>query len=152
MLAKNNRMLLSIDLLRSGMNVLKFGGVDPGMFLRPIRVQGDADALERLFLIFLENAVKYTPFGGHVDVRLRSENSAAIAEVRDSGIGIAATDIPHIFERFYQADQSRSRENGGRGLGLAIGRWIAQAHGGDISVESKVGEGSSFQIRLPLSY
>ena len=81
---------------------------------------------------------------------LRSENSAAIAEVRDSGIGIAATDIPHIFERFYQADPSRSRENGGRGLGLAIGRWIAQAHGGDISVESKVGEGSSFQIRLPL--
>jgi signal transduction histidine kinase len=119
---------------------------------QPVWVQGDAAALERLFLIFLENAVKYTPFGGHVDVRLRPENSAAIAEVRDSGIGIAATDIPHIFERFYQADPSRSRENGGRGLGLAIGRWIAQAHGGDISVESKVGEGSSFQIRLPLSY
>ncbi len=119
---------------------------------QPVWVQGDAAALERLFLIFLENAVKYTPSGGHVDVRLKSENSSAITEIRDSGIGIAATDIPHIFERFYQADPSRSRENGGRGLGLAIGRWIAQTHGGDISVESRVGEGSSFKIRLPLSY
>ena len=119
---------------------------------QPVWVQGDAAALERLFLIFLENAVKYTPSGGHVDVRLKSQDSIAITEIRDSGIGIAAHDIPHIFKRFYQADPSRSRENGGRGLGLAIGRWIAQIHGGDIGVESEVAKGSSFQIRLPRAH
>jgi heavy metal sensor kinase len=119
---------------------------------QPVWIQGDAAALERLFLIFLENAVKYTPSGGHVDVRLKSQDSIAITEIRDSGIGISANDIPHIFERFYQADPSRSRENGGRGLGLAIGRWIAQTHGGDIRVESEVAKGSSFQIRLPLAH
>jgi len=118
---------------------------------QPVWVQGDAAALERLFLISLENAVKYTPSGGHVDVRLKSQDSFAVAEIRDSGIGIAANDLPHIFERFYQADPSRSRENGGHGLGLAIGRWIAQTHGGDISVESEISKGSSFQIRLPLA-
>jgi heavy metal sensor kinase len=118
---------------------------------QPVWVQGDAAALERLFLISLENAVKYTPSGGHVDVRLKSQDSFAITEIRDSGIGIAANDIPHIFERFYQADPSRSRENGGHGLGLAIGRWIAQTHGGDISVESEISKGSLFQIRLPLA-
>ncbi len=118
---------------------------------QPVWVPGDAAALERLFLIFIENALKYTPPGGHVDVRLRSQEGLAITEIRDSGIGIAAHDIPHIFERFYQADPSRSRANGGRGLGLAIGRWIAQTHGGDISVESEIAKGSSFQIRLPLA-
>src|ERR1700691_1677510 len=119
---------------------------------QPVWVQGDAAALERLFLIFLDNAVKYTPSGGHVDVRLKSQDSIAITEIRDSGIGIAAKDIPHIFKRFYQADPSRSRENGGRGLGLAIGRWIAQTHGGGAAGESEVGKGSTFQIRLLLSH
>jgi len=119
---------------------------------QPMWVQGDAAALERLFLIFLENAVKYTPSGGHVDLRLKSQDNFVITEVRDSGIGIAADNIPHIFERFYQADPSRSRETGGRGLGLAIGRWIAQTHGGDIAVESEVGKGSTFQIRLLLAH
>jgi heavy metal sensor kinase len=120
--------------------------------LEPMWVQGDAAALERLFLIFLENAVKYTPSGGTVDVQLSSLDRTAIAEIRDTGIGIAAKDISHIFERFYQADPSRSRDNGGRGLGLAIGRWIAQSHGGDITVESELAKGSSFQIRLPLAF
>jgi heavy metal sensor kinase len=117
----------------------------------PVWVQGDAAALERLFLIFLENAVKYTPSGGAVEVQLSSLDRTAIAEIRDTGIGIAAKDISHIFERFYQADPSRSRDNGGRGLGLAIGRWIAQSHGGDITVESELAKGSCFQIRLPLA-
>jgi signal transduction histidine kinase len=83
---------------------------------------------------------------------LSSLDRTAIAEIRDTGIGIAAKDISHIFERFYQADPSRSRDNGGRGLGLAIGRWIAQSHGGDITVESELAKGSSFQIRLPLAF
>jgi heavy metal sensor kinase len=117
----------------------------------PLWIQGDPAALERLFLIFLDNAVKYTQPGGRIDVQLTSHDGIAITEIRDSGIGIAEEDISHIFERFYQADRSRSRENGGSGLGLAIGRWIAQTHGGDIGVESEISRGSSFRIQLPLA-
>jgi len=117
----------------------------------PLWVEGDPAALERLFLIFLENAVKYTPSGGRIDVQLTSRDGIGIAEIRDTGVGIAKEDISHIFERFYQADRSRSRENGGSGLGLAIARWIAQSHGGDIGVESAISQGSSFRIQLPLA-
>ncbi|MGA7920285.1 MAG: ATP-binding protein [Candidatus Acidiferrales bacterium] len=119
---------------------------------QPVWVQGDPAALERLFLIVLENAVKYTLPGGHVDVELKAHDGLAITEIRDDGIGMAPQDIAHIFERFYQVDPARSRENGGRGLGLAIGRWIAQTHGGDIIVESEVAKGSCFMIRLPLAF
>jgi heavy metal sensor kinase len=117
----------------------------------PTWIQGDPTALERLFLIFLDNAVKFTPPGGEIAVQLAANDGAAVTEIRDSGIGISAADIPHIFERFYQADRSRSRDNGGSGLGLAIGRWIAQTHGGDVAVESEPSKGSCFQVRLPLS-
>lgn len=118
---------------------------------RNLVVNGDALSLERLFLILLDNAVKYTPTGGKIDVRLSTDNGSAIAEVRDTGIGIASEDIPHIFDRFYRADRARSREFGGAGLGLAIGRWIAEAHGGEIRLESEPAKGSIFQVRLPLS-
>jgi heavy metal sensor kinase len=117
----------------------------------PLWVAGDPVALERLFLIFLDNAVKYTPPGGRIDVQLTSRDGMGIAEIRDTGVGIAKEDISHIFERFYQADRSRSPENGGSGLGLAIARWIAQSHGGDIGVESAISKGSSFRIQLPLA-
>jgi heavy metal sensor kinase len=117
----------------------------------PVWIEADPAALERLFLIFLDNAVKYTQPGGRIDVQLTSHDGIAITEIRDTGIGIAKEDITHIFERFYQADRSRSRENGGSGLGLAIGRWIAQTHGGDIDVESELSRGSSFRIQLPLA-
>jgi heavy metal sensor kinase len=116
----------------------------------PLWVQGDPAALERLFLILFDNAVKYTPAGGQIDIRLHSKDGQAIAEVQDTGIGIPAEDLDHIFERFYQADPSRSRANGGSGLGLAIGRWIAEIHGGAITVESQPGDGSTFRVSLPL--
>jgi heavy metal sensor kinase len=118
---------------------------------RPIWVQGDAASLERLFVILLDNAIKYTPSGGQIDVRLGSDNSSAVAEVRDTGIGIPAEDVPHVFDRFYRADPVRSRESGGTGLGLAIGRRIAEAHHGEIRVESVPSKGSIFEVRLPLS-
>lgn len=114
-------------------------------------VRGDAASLERLFLILLDNAVKYTPAGGRIDVKLFTDNGSAIAEVHDTGMGIAQEDIPHIFDRFYRADRVRSRELGGAGLGLAIGRWIAEAHGGEISLRSEPSKGSIFQVRLPVS-
>jgi signal transduction histidine kinase len=80
-----------------------------------------------------------------------SSDGAAVTEIRDTGVGISLADLPHIFERFYRADESRSRESGGTGLGLSIAQWIAEAHRGKISVVSKVGEGSVFRVQIPLS-
>lgn len=117
----------------------------------PVGVQGDPAALERLFLILLDNAVKFTPAGGEIDVQLYARDGAAIVEVHDTGIGVAQEELDHIFERFYQADRSRARGNGGSGLGLAIGRWIAQSHGGSLSAESETGKGSTFRVSLPLA-
>ena len=114
-------------------------------------VQGDAASLQRLFMILLDNAVKYTPIGGEITVRLSSDDGQAVAAIRDSGVGIAPEDLSHVFERFYRSDRARSRESGGTGLGLAIGRWIAQTHRGDIRVESSPGKGSEFQVYIPIS-
>lgn len=116
----------------------------------PVWVQGDTASLERLFMILLDNAVKYTASGGQIDVHLSSDDGFAVADIRDTGTGIAPEDLGHVFDRFYRADRARSRESGGTGLGLAIGRWIAEAHRGEIRVESAVGKGSTFQVRIPL--
>jgi two-component system, OmpR family, heavy metal sensor histidine kinase CusS len=113
-------------------------------------VEGDSHALHRLFLILIDNAVKYTPSGGSIVVSLDKTDNVAVAEFRDTGIGIAAEDQPHIFDRFYRADKARSREFGGVGLGLSIARWVAEAHAGSIAVESFLGDGSVFRVRLPL--
>lgn len=113
-------------------------------------VEGDSHALHRLFLILIDNAVKYTPSGGSIIVSLDKTDNLAVAEFRDTGIGITAEDQPHIFDRFYRADKARSREFGGVGLGLSIARWVAEAHGGSIAVESSPGDGSVFRVRLPL--
>lgn len=114
-------------------------------------VQGDNASLHRLFIILLDNAVKYTPTGGEINVRLACDDGYAVAGIRDSGIGIAPQDLQHIFDRFYRSDRARSRESGGTGLGLAIGRWIAEAHRGEIRVESLPARGSEFEVRIPLS-
>ena len=113
-------------------------------------VEGDSHALRRLFLILIDNAVKYTSSGGSVTVGLKRSNNCAVAECRDTGIGISADDLPNIFERFYRADKARSREVGGVGLGLSIARWVAEAHKGSIEVQSAPGTGSVFRISLPL--
>ncbi|HEX6998467.1 MAG TPA: ATP-binding protein [Gammaproteobacteria bacterium] len=118
---------------------------------RPLIVRGDAHALRRLFLILLDNAVKYTPAGGRVDVALAERGGQAVAAVRDTGIGIPPAHLPHIFERFYRVDPARSRRQGGAGLGLAIGCWIAAAHGGAITATSEPQQGSEFTVSLPLA-
>jgi heavy metal sensor kinase len=117
----------------------------------PILVTGDRDALRRLFLILLDNAIKYTPPGGAAEVAVSVQDARAIGVVTDSGIGISADDLPHVFDRFYRVDRARSRELGGTGLGLAIARWIAESHGGAIAAASELDRGSRFEVRLPLA-
>ena len=116
----------------------------------PLVVSGNSASLRRLFLILIDNAVKYSPRESRITVALAKTNGSAVAEIRDNGIGISPSDLPHIFERFYRADESRSRESGGTGLSLSIAKWIAEAHHGTISVFSKVGEGSTFRVQIPL--
>ncbi|MBC7928199.1 MAG: two-component sensor histidine kinase, partial [Bryobacteraceae bacterium] len=116
----------------------------------PLPISGDRQSLRRLFLILIDNAVKYTPTGGEVSVGLREENGFAIGVVQDTGIGIAEQDLPRIFDRFWRADKVRSRETAGFGLGLCIARCIAERHGGQIEVESQPGEGSTFRLTLRL--
>jgi heavy metal sensor kinase len=115
----------------------------------PLPVVGDAHALRRLFLILLDNAIKYTAAGGRVAVELDARGDAAIARVVDTGIGIPAEHLPHVFERFYRVDSARTRDGGGAGLGLAIARWIGDAHGASIEIDSVVDRGSTFTVRLP---
>ena len=116
-----------------------------------VALPADPDRLKQLILILVDNAVKYTPSGGEVTLSLRKDAATATLEVADSGIGISADDLPHIFERFYRADKARARDAAGTGLGLPIAKWIVEQHGGDISVESSMGKGSIFTIRLPLT-
>jgi two-component system sensor histidine kinase BaeS len=87
-----------------------------------------------------------------VSVSVAEDAGRAVLRVADTGTGIAPEHLPHVFERFYRADPSRARADGGAGLGLAIGEWIAQAHGGEISVDSTLGQGSTFTVRLPLNH
>jgi heavy metal sensor kinase len=110
----------------------------------------NAQALERLFMSVVDNGVKYTPPGGHLALNLSLEDGQAVIEVRDTGIGIAEQDLPHVFERFYRADHARSRETRGSGLGLAIAKWIAESHHGSIELLSRPGHGTTVMIRLPL--
>ena len=130
--------------------------------VEPVTVAGDPTRLRQLFLNLITNAIKYTPRGGSVELTLESYGKTVAFSVRDTGVGIAAADLPHIFERFWRADRARSRpvptgdrrwvtERGGFGLGLAIGQWIAEAHGGSISVRSRLGRGSTFTVTLPVA-
>lgn len=122
-------------------------------FTDEITVLGDRPRLRQLFLNLVTNAIKYTPAGGRVDIGLGKHPDNVTFAVRDTGIGIAAADFPHIFDRFWRADRVRSRtsERGGFGLGLAISQWIAQAHGGTLTASSRLGRGSLFTVTLPLA-
>ena len=114
-------------------------------------VQGDPTRLRQLFMNLVENAIKYTKTGGRVEITLARTDDEVQFAVRDNGIGIAAADLPFIFERFWRVDRARSRasERSGNGLGLAICQWIAHAHGGSLTVESRLGRGSRFVAHLP---
>ncbi len=118
----------------------------------PVTVNGDRTRLRQLFLNLITNAIKYTPRGGKVELSLHVTDRNAHFAVKDTGIGIAAIDLDHVFERFWRADRARSRmsERSGNGLGLAISQWIAQAHGGQLLVQSRLHRGSTFTAILPV--
>ncbi len=116
----------------------------------PVWVAGDARFLRQLLVILIDNAVKYTPAPGKITVGLVVEDGAARISVTDTGIGMEVEELELVFERFYRADKARSRETGGAGLGLSIGRWIAEGHGGTLTAESRLGAGSVFTVRLPV--
>lgn len=113
----------------------------------PLRV--DPDRLEQILTNLLDNAFRYTPPGGTIRVRLRDEGGGVWIEVADTGVGIPEEDLPFIFERFYKADKARTRGQAGTGLGLAIVKSLVEAHGGSITVSSKVGEGTRFTMFFP---
>jgi len=115
-----------------------------------VNVRGDRDRLRELLVILLDNAVKYTDAGGKVALSVHRNQKKAEIAISDSGRGIPAESLPHIFDRFYRADKARSRETGGTGLGLAIARHIVDAHGGTIDIESKEGEGTRVSVELPV--
>jgi signal transduction histidine kinase len=122
----------------------------------PALVEGDPDRLKQLFLILLDNAIKYTPPGGKVSVTLRALKDAsgdvARVSIRDTGVGIPQEAQPHVFERFFRADPARARDPGGTGLGLPIAQWIAEQHGGEISLASAVGRGTTVTVKLPIAH
>jgi two-component system, OmpR family, phosphate regulon sensor histidine kinase PhoR len=118
--------------------------------LRPVRVEADPDRLAQVFVNLIDNALRHTRGGGRIRVELDARDSDAVLRVRDTGEGIPYRDLPHIFERFYVVDRSRTRGSSGAGLGLAIVKGIVDAHGGSITAESMLGRGTAFTIRLPI--
>lgn len=117
--------------------------------VEPAEVDGNRDALKQLLLILVENGIKYTAPGGSVTISSHLDSGYAEMEVRDTGFGIAAEELPRIFDRFYRSPSARAR--GGTGLGLAIARWIADEHHATISVDSELGVGSTFTVRIAAS-
>lgn len=110
---------------------------------------GDRERLRQLLLNLVDNAIKYTPNGGVITLALEKRGSWVAVSVKDTGIGISPEDQERIFDRFYRADKARGRQMGGSGLGLSIVKWIAEAHGGRVTVESEPGKGSTFTLWLP---
>ena len=117
-----------------------------------VSVDGDRARIKQVVVNLLDNAIKYTPSGGSINLVVFAHEDKAVIEVADTGIGIPPNALPHIFERFYRVDKARSRDAGGAGLGLAIVKSICAAHGGQVFVESKEGRGSRIKVELPLAF
>lgn len=146
------------SLLEAAVNVVrptadaKGINVEVDLGIEPVAVSGDQDRLQQVFWNLFSNAVKFTPAGGKVSVKLRRKLSEAEIEVTDTGQGIPATFLPFVFDRFRQADSTSTRQHGGLGLGLAIARHLVEIHGGKVEASSDgEGRGSSFTVRLPLA-
>jgi heavy metal sensor kinase len=114
------------------------------------RIQGDPARLREVFLNLLDNAIKYTPDGGEIEIRSNVQGTEAVVVVRDSGIGIPTEHQPYVFDRFYRVDKARTRAEGGTGLGLSIAQSIVSSHGGKIELTSTPGKGTTFSVRMPV--
>jgi len=123
-------------------------GLKTSVTSNPLIVLGDRAKIQRVIANLLDNAIKFTPSGGKVMVSARADDSKATMTIEDTGPGISANDLPHIFERFYRCDKSRSTP--GNGLGLSLALALVHAHGGDITVTSSPGKGSAFTVSIPL--
>ena len=132
-------------LLNDGKIALHLGKIDQ------VQVMGDSDRIKQLLLNLVTNGLKYTPPGGEVTLSMNRQNGWVMVDVCDTGIGIPSDDLPNIFDRFYRVDKARARAMGGTGLGLSIAKWIAEAHGGDLTVTSMVDQGSTFTLTLPVA-
>lgn len=115
-----------------------------------VKVPADPDKISRVFVNLISNSLNYTPAGGSIRITIGERDGAVVAEVADTGSGIAAEDLPYIFERFYRTDKSRSSRSGGAGIGLTLVRTIVEMHRGRVTVESEVGQGTTFRVFLPL--
>lgn len=115
-----------------------------------VLVKGDADMIRQAVANLISNAVRYTPEGGHVDIRVRKDDIAAAISVRDTGIGLSKEEVRMVFSRFWRADSGRDRESGGLGVGLAVVKEIVERHGGWVLVEGEKGKGACFTIHIPL--
>ena len=117
--------------------------------MEKLTIQGDEDLLSQVWVNLLHNAIKFTPEGGTISIILKDGDHEACCQISDTGIGIAAEDLIHIFERFYKVDKSRDRALGGNGLGLSLAKKIVELHGGHITPQSTLGKGSTFSVTLP---
>ncbi|GKS14074.1 two-component sensor histidine kinase [Paenibacillus chitinolyticus] len=124
--------------------------LDMEVELEPLTVRADRDLMSQVWINLLSNAIKFTPEGGTIRIGLSAGEGRARVSVADTGIGLTEEDRQHVFERFYKADKSRTSSGGGSGLGLSIVQKIIEMHGGEISVESRLGEGTVFLVTLPL--
>src|ERR1700722_9366016 len=139
-------LIEQMEPLATAKNICLGSNVQPGVF-----VPGDANWIERAILNLLDNGIKFTDGPGRVDVTLNSYHHDAVLTVQDTGIGIPTDSLPHVFDRFFRVEPSRSKSVQGVGLGLALAKWIVEKHRGHIEVQSQIGKGSSFTIRLPLA-
>lgn len=113
-----------------------------------IIINGDIKLIKEMFRIFIDNSIKYTNRGGQIKITSSLNKDKAVFSISDNGIGIKKEELPYIFDRFYRADKSRTKKNGGNGLGLSIAKWIVMIHNGEISVESKLNYGTKIIIKI----
>ena len=159
---ESGRVTLSfanLDLVKFAVDVVKdlaLASADRGLELtvetpkKPIYVFADSGRLQQVMHNLLENAMRYTEAGGKIVVRVEAAPGEALVSVSDTGVGIPEADLPYVFERFFRSKGSRATNPGGSGLGLSIVRWIVEAHKGKVTVESQLGKGSKFMVRLPV--
>ena len=117
--------------------------------VRQVQIKGDRKSLQRMFFNILNNAIKYTEKGGKIRIALKEKKRMVEVSISDTGVGIPKDSLPYIFERFYRVDKARSHREGGSGLGLSICKHIIDIHKGQINVNSQIGKGSTFIIKIP---